>query len=72
MKIIICPDSFKGSCTAAEAAGAIARGVKQIIPKAEIVCLPLADGGEGTVEAVVAATGGDSSLGYDTGWCSSH
>jgi len=57
MKIIVCPDSFKGSCTAADAAGAIARGVSQILPNAEIVCLPLADGGEGTVQALCAENG---------------
>ena len=57
MKIIVCPDSFKGSCTAADAAGAIARGVTQLIPDAEIVCLPLADGGEGTVQALCARNG---------------
>jgi glycerate 2-kinase len=58
MKIIVSPDSFKGTLTAVEAAAAIARGVSAVLPEAEIVCLPLADGGEGTVEALVTATGG--------------
>jgi len=58
MKIIIAPDSFKGSLTAIEAAEAIADGVRSVYPAAELVLLPLADGGEGTVEAFVRATGG--------------
>lgn len=58
MKIVIAPDSFKGSLSAAQAAGAMAAGVRRVYPDAEIVLLPLADGGEGTVEALVLATGG--------------
>jgi glycerate 2-kinase len=58
MKIIVAPDSFKGSLTAAQAADAIAEGVQSAIPLAEIITLPLADGGEGTVDALVNATGG--------------
>ena len=58
MKIIIAPDSFKGSLTAAEAAEAIAAGVHNARPEAECVLIPLADGGEGTVQALVKATGG--------------
>ena len=58
MKIIIAPDSFKGSLTSLEAAEAMAHGVRQVYPAAELVLLPLADGGEGTVEALVTATGG--------------
>jgi len=58
MKIIIAPDSFKGSLTAIEAAEAMADGVRSVYPAAELVLLPLADGGEGTVEAFVRATGG--------------
>jgi len=58
MKILIAPGSFKGSLSATEAAAAIAAGVRRIRPDAELVLLPLADGGEGTVEALVAATGG--------------
>ena len=58
MKIIIAPDSFKGSLTASEAAQAIAAGVLSALPDAECVLVPLADGGEGTVQALVTATGG--------------
>ncbi len=58
MKIVIAPDSFKGSLTAIEAAGFIEDGIKQADTNIEVVKLPVADGGEGTVEALVAATGG--------------
>ncbi|KFI65609.1 glycerate kinase [Bifidobacterium cuniculi] len=58
MKIVIAPDSFKGSLTAKEAADAMAAGVRRAMPDAEIVCVPMADGGEGTVQSLVDATGG--------------
>jgi len=58
MKIVVAPDSFKGSLDAVEAAHAIGRGVKKAVPDAEILLFPMADGGEGTVEALVMATGG--------------
>lgn len=58
MKIVIAPDSFKESVSAPDAAAAIARGVKAACPGAHTICVPMADGGEGTVEAVLAATGG--------------
>ena len=58
MKIIIAPQSFKGSLKAHEAAGAMEKGVKAAIKDCEIVLLPIADGGEGTVRAMVTATGG--------------
>ncbi len=58
MKILLAPDSFKGSMTAPEAAEAMARGIRAVRPSAEVVLLPLADGGEGTVTALTAATGG--------------
>jgi glycerate kinase len=58
MKVIVAPDKFKGSLTAPEAARAIARGVLKAEPSAEIDLVPMADGGEGTVEALVEATGG--------------
>lgn len=58
MKIVIAPDSFKESVSAELAARAIARGFHEVYPDAECVCLPIADGGEGTVDALVAATGG--------------
>lgn len=59
MKIVIAPDSFKESLSAPEVAAAIARGWRQIFPQAQIVLRPMADGGEGTVEALLAAVGGE-------------
>jgi len=56
--IVIAPDSFKGSLSALEAAQAMARGVRRVWAAAEIRLLPMADGGEGTLDAVLAATGG--------------
>ncbi len=56
MKIVIAPDSFKESLSALEVARAIETGFRAHFPDAEIVCVPVADGGEGTVDAMVAAT----------------
>ncbi len=58
MKIVIAPDSFKESLSALEAAKAIETGFREVLPDAEYCVLPMADGGEGTVAAMVAATGG--------------
>jgi glycerate 2-kinase len=58
VKIVVAPNSFKGSLSASQAAAAIARGVRQARPDAEIVEIPVADGGEGTVEALVSARTG--------------
>ncbi|MFX2610209.1 glycerate kinase [Enterobacter mori] len=58
MKIVIAPDSYKESLSAIEVATAIERGFREIFPSANYVKLPVADGGEGTVEAMVAATQG--------------
>ena len=58
MKIVVAPDSFKGSLTAVEVSDAIAQGVREIFPEAEIVKIPMADGGDGTVQCLVNATGG--------------
>ena len=58
MKIVIAPDSYKESLSALEVATAIERGFREIFPSANYVKLPVADGGEGTVEAMVAATQG--------------
>ncbi|WP_226641797.1 glycerate kinase [Mesobacillus subterraneus] len=58
MKIVIAPDSFKESLTALEAALAIESGMKKILPGASFVKVPMADGGEGTVQSLVDATGG--------------
>ncbi|MDG6881391.1 Glycerate kinase [Phocoenobacter uteri] len=58
MKIIIAPDSFKESLTALEAANAIEEGFSAVYPNAEFVKIPMADGGEGTVQSLVDATNG--------------
>ncbi|WP_440706052.1 glycerate kinase [Heyndrickxia oleronia] len=58
MKIVIAPDSFKGSLSAFEAASAIDCGIKKALPKAETLVVPVADGGEGTMDSLVAATNG--------------
>src|SRR5512138_607400 len=58
MRLVIAPDSFKGSLTARAAAEAMARGVRAVFPAAQLHLVPIADGGEGTVEALVSATGG--------------
>ena len=58
MKVVIAPDKFKGSLTALEAASAMARGVSTIDPGAAIDLVPMADGGEGTVAALVSAASG--------------
>ncbi len=58
MKVLIAPDSFKGSLTAVEVALAIEAGVRKALPDAVIERVPIADGGEGTVHALVTATGG--------------
>ena len=58
MRVVIAPDKFKGSLTALQAAAAMARGVARAAPEASIDQVPMADGGEGTTQALVAATGG--------------
>ena len=58
MKIVLAPDSFKGSLTAEQACEAMARGVRRACPQAELLAVPMADGGEGTAEALRAVTGG--------------
>ena len=58
MRIVLTPQEFKGSLTAAEAARSMQDGVQRPFPDAEIDSIPLADGGPGTVEAVVTAAGG--------------
>jgi len=58
MKIVLAPDSFKESMSATEAVAAMRAGVLEVIPDAECVGVPMADGGEGTVDAVVDALHG--------------
>ena len=56
MRIVVAPDSFKGSIGAAEAAAALADGWRDLHPADELVCVPLADGGEGTLEVMATAS----------------
>ena len=58
MIFVIAPDKFRGSLSAPEAADAMARGVRSVMAEAEIREIPMADGGEGTVEALVSASKG--------------
>jgi glycerate kinase len=58
MKIVLAPDSFKGSLSAPQVCDALTVGLKRVIPAAHIVHCPMADGGEGTLDAVLAAAGG--------------
>jgi glycerate 2-kinase len=57
MRIVIAPDKFKGSLSAREVAGAMVEGVKLYDPSIETVVCPMADGGDGTIDAIAAATG---------------
>jgi glycerate 2-kinase len=59
MKFVLAPDSFKESMTAKKAALAMEKGVKSIFPDAECVIVPMADGGEGTVDSLVSASNGE-------------
>lgn len=67
MRILICPDSFKGALAAPDAAQAIADGWRRVFPEAELVLLPVADGGEGTLDALLAATKGERRIQRVTG-----
>lgn len=58
MKIVIAPNGFKGNLSARQVALAIKTGIKRVAPEAVTVIKPMADGGEGTVQALVDATGG--------------
>lgn len=58
MKIVLAPDSFKESLRAIEVATALERGIRRVLPEVECVKLPMADGGEGTLEALISARGG--------------
>jgi len=67
MNIVIAPDSFKECLTAPQVAQSIASGIKSVLPEASINLIPMADGGEGTAEALVSASGGSwiSTTAYD-------
>ena len=58
MKILIAPDKFKGALNAREVAENIAKGLRDVLPDAEIDVVPMADGGEGTAEVICDARGG--------------
>ncbi len=58
MKIVIAPDSFKENLTSMQVATCIEKGIKKVLPKARCIKVPMADGGEGTVQSLVDATGG--------------
>ena len=58
MKIVLAPDSFKGNLTSLQVAAALEKGVKRVLPNANCIKVPMADGGEGTVQSLVDATGG--------------
>ena len=58
MKIVIACDSFKGSLTAPQACGIIAEAVRAACPAADVICLPLADGGEGTADVLLSVLHG--------------
>ncbi|WP_235040302.1 glycerate kinase [Vreelandella profundi] len=59
MNILLCPDSFKDALSAQAAAEAMARGVKRAVPDAHVQTCPLADGGEGSLDALIDATGAE-------------
>ena len=57
-RVVLAPDSFKGTATAADAAAALAAGWRSVRPDDELIVRPMADGGEGTLDAFVAAVPG--------------
>ena len=59
MKIVIAPQTFKGSISALDAAAAMRDGVLRVFPDAETVLVPVADGGDGTLETLVEGSGGE-------------
>lgn len=67
MRVLLCPDSFKGTLSAFEAAECIAEGIRDAAPHVETIPLPVADGGEGTVQVLVSATGGQWREAHVTG-----
>lgn len=59
MRILVVPDSYKGSLSAREVADCMEQGILEALPEAQVYKIPIADGGEGTVEAIVTAAGGE-------------
>lgn len=58
LHVLLVPDSFKGSLSSRQVANALAEGIHRAAPDTQITALPMADGGEGTVDALVAAANG--------------
>ena len=58
-KIILAPDSFKGTLSSREVCEELAAAIHEILPESEVISLPVADGGEGSVDAFLAAVGGE-------------
>ncbi|MHB1211336.1 MAG: glycerate kinase, partial [Candidatus Nanopelagicales bacterium] len=54
VRVVVAPDKFKGSLTAAAVAEAVTRGIHAVAPSAEVVAFPIADGGDGTVEFMLS------------------
>jgi glycerate kinase len=67
MKIVIAPQTFKGSISALDVAAAMAEGVRRVVPDADTDLVPVADGGDGTLETLVEATGGEVHTAVVTG-----
>src|SRR5438552_8055254 len=67
VRVLAAPDKFRGTLTAAEAAAAIARGWRRARPADDVDEVPMADGGEGTLDALVAALGGNAQFERVTG-----
>ena len=59
LTVLVASDSFKGSCSSREVNDLVAQGVRRVVPDCEVRAFPIADGGEGTVEAIVSARGGE-------------
>ena len=57
-KVVIAIDSFKGCLPSAEAGKAAAEGIRSVYPECEVICLPIADGGEGMLDVLITATNG--------------
>ena len=58
MKVVVASDKFKGSLSSSEVAGAVRQGILDGVPGCDVVCIPVADGGDGTADALVKARRG--------------
>ncbi len=66
-RVVLAPDTFKGALSAPAAAEALARGLRRVWPDADLRLMPMADGGEGTLDAILSATGGERRTARVTG-----